>query len=182
MDENEARQVSHDGESDSFLDGWEETGPVQEETDPGGDGGKQAGEQEEDRADPGEDSQGGEDGQPGGEGDEGENPESQPSGGQRPFPPRNRAQIRADIQAFAAAFPEAAGNVGSIPREVWDAVNAGASLTAAYARYSGVQAAAEAARRRARQNARNAAASTGSMRSAGSRSPKDPFLEGWEEG
>ena len=117
MDENEARQVSHDGESDSFLDGWEETGPVQEETDPGGDGGKQAGEQEEDRADPGEDSQGGEDGQPGGEGDEGEKPESQPSGGQRPFPPRNRAQIRADIQAFAAAFPEAAGNVGSIPRE-----------------------------------------------------------------
>lgn len=102
-----------------------------------------------------------------------------------------QSRIRKDVEEFSSAFPEAARDYQSIPQEVWDAVNGGMSLVAAYARHASTQAAKqaraeaeEAARQEAvrKQNAQNAAASTGSMRSAGSgHGPKDPFLEGWDE-
>ena len=336
MDENGVRQVPHDGENDSFLDGWEETGqeemnPGQEETDPGGDGGKQAGEQEEGQSagdgiyqetggapSAGGGGNGGEGlppaGGSGGNGGEGLPPaggsgqgDGQPEGGQQPHPPpaktwtldymgqavtvseadvpalaqkaldydrvcsayeearpvmdlfrgfaqqtgvsvqeyvarlrtqakqaqgmdersarhavemedrearvsmheaqerarqeaarrsqesqmRRQSRIQTDVQEFISVFPNAARDFNSIPKEVWDAVNGGMSLVAAYARYNSAQAqanaqAAEEEQRRQeavrRQNAQNAAASTGSMQSAGSgHGPKDPFLEGWDE-
>lgn len=101
--------------------------------------------------------------------------------------PVSRALVRSDVQAFIAAFSGAARDFGGIPPEVWAEVNAGSSLAAAYARYAGAREAAriqaeETARSRERQIAWNAAASTGSMRSAGGVGPKDPFLQGWEEG
>lgn len=104
---------------------------------------------------------------------------------------QRQERINADIQEFISVFPNAARDFQNIPREVWDAVNGGMSLVAAYARYTSTQAAEnarvqaeEAARQEAvrAQNARNAAASTGSMKSAGNNNgPKDPFLEGWDE-
>ena len=104
---------------------------------------------------------------------------------------QRQARIQNDIQEFATVFPDAALDFKSIPQEVWEAVNGGMSLVAAYARYNSAQAnasaqKAEEERRRQeavrQQNDRNAAASTGSMKSAGSdHGPKDPFLEGWDE-
>ncbi len=96
-------------------------------------------------------------------------------------------RMRADIQEFSMNFPEAASDPNSIPQEVWEAVNRGASLTGAYARYAVNQANAAAAQARQQvqtetQNTKNAARSTGSMRSAGEEiQSKDPFLEGWDE-
>lgn len=100
-------------------------------------------------------------------------------------------RIMADVQEFLSVYPDAARDFQSIPQEVWDAVNGGMSLVAAYARYNNAQAAQSAQtqedeRQRldaARQQAaRNAAASTGSMKSAGqNHGPKDPFLEGWDD-
>lgn len=104
---------------------------------------------------------------------------------------QRQERINADIQEFLAVFPNAARDFKSIPQEVWDAVNGGMSLVAAYARYSNAQAAQRAQvqedeqrRQEAaeQQAARNAAASTGSMKSAGQpHGPKDPFLEGWDD-
>lgn len=98
-------------------------------------------------------------------------------------------RIQADLADFSKVFPEIYRRVrsepGLIPRQVWDEVTGGMSLTAAYSRYT-INAANEqlrAAREGARvngENRRNAQRSTGSMRSAGSdiRS-SDPFLEGF---
>lgn len=333
MDENDVQQVPQNEGNDSFLDGWEETGPVQVETDLGGDGGKQAGEQENSQAETSEASSGGgsggeglppaggSGGQPdsaeqpgsGGSGGEGLSPaggsgqgDGHPEGGQQPplspktwtldymgqavtvseadvpglaqraldydrvrsayeearpvmdlfrgfaqragvpvqeyiarirtqakqaeglneadarrtvemedrearvsiqeaqerarqeairrsqdVQRRRQERVNADVQEFISVFPGAARDFNSIPKEVWDAVDGGMSLVAAYARYNSaqaqanVQAAAEEQRRQEavrQQNAQNAAASTGSMKSAGSNhGPKDPFLEGWDE-
>ena len=80
-----------------------------------------------------------------------------------------------------------ARNPDAIPKEVWDAVAAGSSLTVAYAKYTAKQAREEAERTRsaaqaAQQNVKNAARSTGSMQSAGQNAGgRDPFLEGWGE-
>lgn len=159
-------QEGAESQEDSFLDGWNEEG-----------GEPEGGETPAVHGEPEGEKPGGVKGIPGRLGGEAAVPWS---GGLSP-------QMRADVQAFAAAFPEAARNYRSIPPEVWAAVDRGTSLTAAYARYSGAREAArlqaeESVRRRARQDAWNAAASTGSMRSAGSPRRKDPFLEGWEEG
>lgn len=107
------------------------------------------------------------------------------------FHRQRQERVQADIQEFIAVFPDAARDFQSIPKEVWDAVNGGMSLVAAYARHAGAQAAEkakaqaeEAARQEAvrQQNAANAARSAGSMKSAGqNHGPKDPFLEGWDE-
>lgn len=92
---------------------------------------------------------------------------------------------RADIDEFTREYPDAARNPDAIPKEVWDAVSAGSSLTVAYAKYDAQRAREEAERTRSaaqaeRQNAKNAARSTGSMRSAGENTGgRDPFLEGW---
>lgn len=104
---------------------------------------------------------------------------------------RRQERVQADIQEFIHVFPDAAREFQNIPKEVWDAVNGGMSLVAAYARYAQAQANAQAhaadeeqRRREAveQQNRKNSEASTGSMRSAGNtRGPKDPFLEGWDE-
>lgn len=94
-------------------------------------------------------------------------------------------RIRRDAAEFAAVYPEAAKNYRDIPQAVWDAVNGGMSLVAAYGQYQ-QRAAAEAAKAQeaARAQAeKNANASTGSMKSSGSGTgPKDPFLDGWNEG
>lgn len=98
-------------------------------------------------------------------------------------------RIQADLREFAKAFPEvyakAKNDPKAIPDEVWNEVNGGKfSLTAAYSRYAVAQAAAakkaaEAVAQTSKQNEENAARSTGSMKSAGSSSNKDAFLEGW---
>lgn len=107
------------------------------------------------------------------------------------FQQQRQARVQADIQEFIRVFPDAARDFQNIPKEVWDAVNGGMSLVAAYAYYNNAQASAreqaaeaERARREAvqRQNRKNTENSTGSMRSAGgNHGPKDPFLEGWDE-
>lgn len=104
---------------------------------------------------------------------------------------RRQERINTDIQEFIGVYPDAARNFKSIPQEVWDAVNGGMSLVAAYTQYKNAQSSAaaqaeESERQRQeavkRQNAQNAANSTGSMKSAGNNNgPKDPFLEGWDE-
>lgn len=104
---------------------------------------------------------------------------------------RRQERVQADIREFMNVFPDAARKFRKIPQEVWDAVNGGMSLVAAYARYNQTQSnaqaqAAEEAQRRQeavrQQTQKNAAASTGSMKSAGSNhGPKDAFLEGWDE-
>lgn len=104
---------------------------------------------------------------------------------------RRQERVQADIQEFIQVFPNAARDFQNIPKEVWDAVNGGMSLVAAYSRYNNAQAEANAQaqaeeqrRQEAvqRQNAQNAANSVGSMKSAGNNhGPKDPFLEGWDE-
>lgn len=104
---------------------------------------------------------------------------------------RRQERVQADIQEFISVFPDAAREFQKIPQDVWNAVNGGMSLVAAYARYNQAQsnaqaqaAEAEQQRREAvqQQNQKNAAASTGSMKSAGNNhGPKDPFLEGWDE-
>lgn len=308
MEENDVQQVPQNEGTDSFLDGWEESGPAQEES-PGGGSGKQAGEPEDGQAAEDGAPQDGGGGQPGNGGDGGEAlppPGGQPEDGQQPPPPpktwtlnhmgqavtiseadvpllaqkaldydrvrasydearpvmdlfqtfarqagvpvqeyvgRLRAQakqmegmdeasarravemedreariflqeaqerarqeqarqfqeaqrrrherVQADAQEFISVFPDAARDFNSIPKEVWDAVNGGMSLVAAYARYQNekngeASRAAEEERQRQeavqRQNAQNAAASTGSMKSAGNNhGPKDAFLEGWDE-
>ena len=94
---------------------------------------------------------------------------------------------KADIDEFAREYPDVARNPDAIPKEVWDAVAAGSSLTVAYAKYTAKQAREEAERTRsaaqaAHQNVKNAARSTGSMQSAGQNAGgRDPFLEGWGE-
>ena len=94
---------------------------------------------------------------------------------------------KADIDEFAREYPDVARNPDPIPKEVWDAVAAGSSLTVAYAKYTAKQAREEAERTRsaaqaAQQNVKNAARSTGSMQSAGQNAGgRDPFLEGWGE-
>ena len=94
---------------------------------------------------------------------------------------------KADIDEFAREYPDVARNPDAIPKEVWDAVAAGSSLTVAYAKYTAKQAREEAERTRsaaqaAQQNIKNAARSTGSMQSAGQNAGgRDSFLEGWGE-
>lgn len=107
------------------------------------------------------------------------------------FQQQRQARVQADIQEFIRVFPDAARDFQNIPKEVWDAVNGGMSLVAAYAYYNNAQAnareqaeEAERARREAvqQQNQKNAANSAGSMKSAGnSYGPKDSFAEGFDE-
>lgn len=99
-------------------------------------------------------------------------------------------RIQAEVAEFRQAFPEiaerAAKDGSVIPKEVWDSVREGKSLTAAYARYAvaaaqGGTKAAEKKAEAAESGAKNAARSTGSMQSAGADAhQKDAFLEGWD--
>lgn len=101
------------------------------------------------------------------------------------------AQIRADIDSFAKAFPDiyeqAKHDPKAIPEDVWTSVNEGSPLVAAYAKYAVAQAKAEAQEAQKReatavQNRKNSERTTGSMVSAGNDTKsKDPFLDGWGE-
>lgn len=100
-----------------------------------------------------------------------------------------KLKIDADLSDFQKAFPEiyekAKGNPKEIPQCVWEDVNKGLSLTAAYAKFSVARAkeeTAEAERRAAAQiqNNKNADRATGSMKSAGEETKnKDPFMAGF---
>lgn len=95
---------------------------------------------------------------------------------------------KADIAEFKRTFPDAAKDPKAIPQEVWNEVNRGSTLVAAYSRYAVAQAkAAQAAAERSAavsaQNQKNAARSTGSMKSAGENSRgHDDFLDAFEKG
>ncbi len=100
------------------------------------------------------------------------------------------AKVQKDITAFAEAFPEvyakAQTDPNAIPKAVWEAVNGGKSLVAAYAAHVKAEAdrevkAAQAREKAGKLNAKNAARSTGPVNSAGGDAKsKDPFLEGWD--
>ena len=96
------------------------------------------------------------------------------------------ARRQADIEAFRKIYPDAAKDPKGIPAEVWQRVNDGMNLVAAYAVYDAKQAraaqlAAEQKAAAAMQNQANAARSTGSMHSSGDNTKaKDPFLDGWD--
>lgn len=87
----------------------------------------------------------------------------------------NEMELRreADLLEFQRRYPEAAREPKAIPRQVWDRVRAGDTLTNAYGVYLQLEAANEA------QNALNEARATGSMQSTGGVDPQDPFLSGW---
>jgi hypothetical protein len=94
---------------------------------------------------------------------------------------------QADIEAFRKIYPDAAKDPKGIPAEVWQRVNEGMNLVAAYAVYDAkqaraAQAAAEQKAAAAMQNHANAARTTGSMHSSGDNTKvsKDAFLDGWD--
>lgn len=98
-------------------------------------------------------------------------------------------RVQADVAEFAKAFPDiyekAKTDKTAIPKSVWDEVNKGLSLVAAYARYAVGAASNEAKAVKVRaeataKNQTNAGRSTGSMRSAGNDvKVTDDFLDGY---
>ena len=97
-----------------------------------------------------------------------------------------KAKRDADIQAFVKEFPEAAKDVKSVPKEVWDAVHGGETLVNAYRAYEAKQLRAEVERLKAEaarkeQKEKNKAAATGSMSTTGGDKPKDKWLVGWDD-
>lgn len=97
-----------------------------------------------------------------------------------------RERQQQDLRMFISTFPDAAKDPDNIPKEVWDKVDQGMPLVAAYSQYAVQQAKADAEEAQRKyaaeeQNRKNADRSPGSMRSAGeNQSSKDPFLAGWE--
>lgn len=104
---------------------------------------------------------------------------------------RNAQQqrISRELAEFERAFPDAYNNAKSdpktIPQSVWDEVNNGLSLTAAYSRYAVEQArasvkTAQETVKTVQQAQKNTQRSTGSMKSAGNDSRSvDAFLAGF---
>ena len=87
-----------------------------------------------------------------------------------------------DFLAFTKAFPDV--DPGSIPREVWQQVREGGSLTGAYARYASGELNRENSRLRRRieeleLREANRGRAAGSMGTAGEPARPDPFEEGW---
>jgi len=100
---------------------------------------------------------------------------------------RKNDQIRNDLDMFRQAYPDVydkarGGDQSAIPQSVWDEVNRGAPLVAAYSRYLVTQAKEQEQRAEtAAKNATNAARSSGSMKSAGNDAKNtDPFLDGFD--
>lgn len=103
---------------------------------------------------------------------------------------RSEARVKADLSEFERAFPQiyeqAKRDPAAIPQSVWDDVNKGMSLTAAYSRFAVAQAnemvkAAQDGAAAAETNLRNAVRSTGSLKSAGmDTKSSDPFLDGFD--
>lgn len=102
---------------------------------------------------------------------------------------QRNATVQRDLADFARAFPDvfkqAESDPNAIPQSVWQDVDKGMSLTAAFSRYVAADAAAKvkAANERADtagKNAANAARSTGSQKSAGNDAKNtDNFLAGF---
>lgn len=97
-----------------------------------------------------------------------------------------KAKRDADIQAFVKEFPEAARDVKSVPKEVWDAVHGGETLVNSYRAYETKRLRAEVERLKAEaakreQKEKNKAAATGSMSTKGGDKPKDKWLDGWDD-
>ncbi len=95
---------------------------------------------------------------------------------------RMRESVMQDIRRFRQQHPEIESSA-DVPQEVWDQVNEGVSLTAAYAVYERDAAQAENARLREQmtamqQNRANRAASPGAMSSAGD---SDSFMKDFME-
>lgn len=100
---------------------------------------------------------------------------------------RKNDRIRNDLEMFRQAYPDVydkarGGDQSAIPQSVWDEVNRGAPLVAAYSRYLVTQAKEKEQRAEtAAKNATNAARSSGSMKSAGNDAKNtDPFLDGFD--
>lgn len=87
------------------------------------------------------------------------------------------------VSAFLAEFPDV--NAADIPQEVWDKCRETGDLAGAYRKYAAAQKDSEISRLREeletlKQNQKNKDRSTGSRKSVGSTTPKDPFDEGWD--
>ena len=91
-----------------------------------------------------------------------------------------KAKMQADIQAFAAAYPDQAKDPNSIPKEVWDQVNKGDTLLNAYRAYENKQLKAELEKQK--QAEKNKSRSTGSQASRGAASEMDAFDRAWYDG
>lgn len=87
------------------------------------------------------------------------------------------------INTFLAEFPNV--NATEIPAEVWNACRESGDLAGAYRKYTSSQKDSEISRLKAeietlKQNQKNKDRSTGSRKSVGATTPKDPFDEGWD--
>lgn len=102
---------------------------------------------------------------------------------------QNRAATQAEakkqemINTFLAEFPNV--NAADIPAEVWKACRENGDLAGAYRKYVNGQKDSEITRLKAeietlKQNQKNKDRSTGSRKSVGATTPKDPFDEGWD--
>lgn len=102
---------------------------------------------------------------------------------------QNRAVTQAEtkkqemINTFLAEFPNV--NAAEIPAEVWKVCRENGDLAGAYRKYVNGQKDSEISRLKAeietlKQNQKNKDRSTGSRKSVGSTTPKDPFDEGWD--
>lgn len=98
-----------------------------------------------------------------------------------------REKMEADIREFTKAYPEQAREPDKLPKEVWDAVHRGETLTSAYRAYENKQLKAQleqektAAERRA-QEEKNKARSTGSQSTAGRKTDAELFDAAWYDG
>ena len=98
-----------------------------------------------------------------------------------------KAKMEADVKAFMEAYPDAAKDPNSLPKEVWDEVHKGESLVNAYRAWENKQLKAQLdkekkdAERRA-QEQKNKARSTGSQSTAGKRTEADAFDAAWYDG
>ena len=77
---------------------------------------------------------------------------------------------------FLQSYPDVKAD--SIPKEVWDDAGRTFDLTGAYQRYEIRQLREE--NKTLRQNKKNEERSTGSRKSVGATTPKDPFDEAWD--
>lgn len=102
---------------------------------------------------------------------------------------QNRAATQAEakkqemINTFLAEFPNV--NAAEIPDEVWKSCRENGDLAGAYRKYVNGQKDSEISRLKAeietlKQNQKNKDRSTGSRKSVGATTPKDPFDEGWD--
>ena len=92
----------------------------------------------------------------------------------------------AEISAFMKAYPELADDPKKVPKEVWDAVNAGETLLSAYRAYEVKELRAQLEKQKAeaekeKQKQLNKSRSTGSQKTKGTKQA-DPFDAMWYDG